>query len=87
VAGDDADPDSLDRFLEVFSATVLATTDTTVSIALAAPPAVVDDAVVELERLAPVHVQRSGPLVAPLGPGTPRLAGGPDRRGRARDAA
>jgi signal peptidase len=87
VAEDAADPDLLDRFLEVFSATVLATTDTTVSITLAAPPAVVDDAVTELERIAPVHVQRSGPLLAPLGPGTPHLAGGRDRRGRARDAA
>jgi len=87
VAEGDVDPDRLDRFLEVFSATVLATTDTTVSIVLAAPPAVVDDAVVELERLASVHVQRSGPFTAPLGPGAPHLAGGRDHPGRARDAA
>lgn len=81
------DPDLLDRFLEAFSATVLATTDTTVSVTLTAPPAVVDDAVLELERLAAVHLQRSGPLLAPLGPGTPRLTGGRDHRGRTRDAA
>lgn len=85
--GPGIDPDLLDRFLEAFTATVLATTDTTVSITLAAPPAVVDDAVTELERLAPVHVQRSGALLAPLGPGTPHLTGGRDHRGRARDAA
>ena len=87
VADRDVDPDHLDHLLEAFSATVVATTDTTVSITLTAPPAVVDDAVTELERLAPVHVQRSGPLLAPLGPGTPHLAGRHDHRGPARDAA
>lgn len=71
--GDDLDVDALERALEACAGTVLATTDTTVSVAVTAAPALVDEAVARFRALAAADVQRSGPLSAPLGPGSPRL--------------
>lgn len=72
-AGDGLDPEAFERAVEACAGTVLATTDTTVSVALTAAPAVVDEAVARFRGLARADVQRSGPLSAPLGPGSPRL--------------
>lgn len=72
-AGDGLDVDAFERAVEACAGTVLATTDTTVSVALTAAPALVDEALARFRALAAVDVQRSGPLSAPLGPGSPRL--------------
>ncbi|PWJ49014.1 signal peptidase I [Quadrisphaera granulorum] len=65
------DADALEHVLEEHAGTVIASTDSTVSVAVTAAPAVVHEAVSQLRALAPVDVQRSGPLAAPLGPGSP----------------
>ncbi|MBC3763133.1 signal peptidase I [Quadrisphaera oryzae] len=72
-AGDALDVDAFERAVEACAGSVLATTDTTVSVALTAAPAVVDEAVARFRALARADVQRSGALSAPLGPGSPRL--------------
>ncbi|TNM64348.1 signal peptidase I [Streptomyces sp. NP160] len=71
--GDRLDLAAFERAVEACAGTVLATTDTTVSVALTAAPALVDEAVDRFRALARADVQRSGALSAPLGPGSPQL--------------
>ncbi|MGQ7297175.1 hypothetical protein [Quadrisphaera sp. KR29] len=84
---DDLDLQAFERTVEAFAGTVLAATDTTVSVALTGAPVLVDDAVARFRALAQTRVQRSGPLCAPLGPALPRPDGPGERPRRPYGAA